>query len=161
MLFFRLAQYVAHSYFVAAAVDELYDVVAVFGFHNARHFFGVGERKSYVGELWNELGLAAVRKLASLPAAAFVFGIHCGQRGEVAFARCYSLRIVAQVVFDVFYFLARNFRRLCYDLNFIACGNKRKAVLGHVLEETPHFGRGNFYLSRYFLFHLFNDKTVA
>lgn len=92
---------------VAAFLDELYDMEAVFGLYNLRHFLGVAEVKSHGSIFGHELttahkaDLTATHTLGSLR-------VKNGKSRELALAAVDTVGIIAQTGFYVVDFLTRD-----------------------------------------------------
>ena len=131
----------AAVHLVAAAVDQLDDVIAEFTFHHLRNLLRIGKVEGGSGKCRVEHAPSHIAQLASLAGRAGVFRIETCQRGKGGFALCDAVRIVAQLVLDAVDLFRLDLRSLCENLHLHRRRNHRDTIYRKFPEVFPYFGR--------------------
>ena len=153
-------QNVARIDSVAALFDELDDVKSEFGFDNLGDFLGVIEVESYSCVFGHQLASAQKSEFA----AAHAFGclaVENGECREVCFATVDAVGHIAQTCFDIVYFLARNHRVDCNNLDFDLPGDVGYRVFGQVVKVFAHLAGCGFDVFGEILLHHVHTLAVA
>ena len=128
--------------FIAAFVDELYDVEAELRLHYLGYLLGVGQVERHTRERRVKHATPyIVLKRTALARRSRVFRIQCGKRSKRSLALGDTLRVLAKLVFHAVLLLLVHLRFTCYDLNFHLRRNDWQAVFGQSAEITAHIGR--------------------
>ena len=154
-------EYVACVDAVAALLNKLYYVEAVFGLYDFRHLLGVIEVEGHCCIFGHELSAAHEAELAAAHTRAGVFGVEDSHSGKFTLATGYAVGVVAQTCLDVVDFLTRNYGVQSQKLNLYLQRYEGDTVGWKLREVAAHVGGSRLYVFCERLAYLLHAGAVA
>ena len=142
-------------------LDQLDNMVAVLGLHNAAHAFRVIEVKRHFRELRHQLSFAHKSQFTAALGALRIFGIQTRQHTKISCSVLHTLRELTQTLLDTLCLLHRHRRLETENLHFHLCRTHRDGVHRQRVVVSTYIRRRRFDVRRQFLLHLLDNHLVT
>ena len=141
---FRTQQNVTGIDTVTTLLNQLDNMITEFRLNNLGDFLRILQTECHIRIRRVHHTTSHESAFAAFYGRCLILGIQTGQRWEVDFSFCHTIRIVAQPFLHIFDFCNRNFRLQRDNLHFYLRRNVRDTILRKVFEVTAYFCRSYF-----------------